>query len=266
MKVGFFDSGVGGITLLSYARDNAAGEDYVFYADEDNVPYGTKTAEEIRALTYRAVSCLVECGCKAVVIACNTATSAAIEYLRYKFPDMPVIGIEPAVKPAVTHTGHRRVLVMATPLTVREAKLRQLIDRFDQEGQVDLLPMPELVTFAEREEFSGNRVRDYIARSLDGFSLEEYSDLVLGCTHFNYFKDTMASLLPESTAIIDGSAGTVNHLVHMLKQRGIDGGGRGNVEFLISGRPALPGSDFAKKAERLMSRAREMREITRGTL
>ena len=83
MKVGFFDSGVGGITLLSYARDNAAGEDYVFYADEDNVPYGTKTAEEIRATHLpRRCPALWTCGCKAVVIACNTATSAAIEYLR----------------------------------------------------------------------------------------------------------------------------------------------------------------------------------------
>lgn len=266
MKVGFFDSGVGGITLLSYARDNVAGEDYVFYADEDNVPYGVKTAEEIRKLTHAAVSCLVDRGCKAVVIACNTATSAAIEYLRKEFEGMPVIGIEPAVKPAVTHTGHRRVLVMATPLTVREAKLKQLIDRFDHEGQVDLLPMPELVAFAESEEFTGGRVRDYIARSLSPFKLEEYSDLVLGCTHFNYFKDTMASLLPVSTEIIDGSAGTVNHLVRILESRGLAGGGSGKVEYLVSGRPAEHGSDFAGRAERMMSRAREMRKITRGTL
>ena len=157
MKIGMFDSGMGGLTLLNKAVKELPNEDYVFYADINNLPYGTKSAEEIKGFADTALKFMVSRGCKAVVVACNTATSVAIESLRSKYA-LPILGIEPAVKPAVTHVGHKRVLVMATPVTVSQAKLHLLISSLDAEDDVDLLPMPELVRFAEREEFNSEAV------------------------------------------------------------------------------------------------------------
>ena len=150
MPVGFFDSGLGGLTVLEKALRVMPDEDYIFYADEANVPYGEKTSEQITQYARNAVNCLTERGCKAVVIACNTATSVAADELRRTF-DTPIIGIEPAVKPAVEHAGGRRILVMATPVTIRESRLKGLIASLDAEDTVVLLAMPGLVRFCEAE-------------------------------------------------------------------------------------------------------------------
>lgn len=262
MKIGMFDSGMGGLTLLHKALKMLPNEDYVFYADVKNLPYGTKTSEEIKTFAGDALKFMTDIGCKTVVVACNTATSVAIESLRRDFA-LPILGIEPAVKPAVTHKGHKRVLVMATPVTVREAKLHQLISALDAEDVVDLLPMPELVPFAEREEFDSRAVREYIENQLNGLDLSEYSDLVLGCTHFNYFKDTLADIFPSGTEIIDGSGGTIRHLGEVLSSLDISGGGAGQVEFYISG--GEPAShEFYEKAGRYLSRLDKMADITNG--
>ena len=146
------------------------------------------------------------------------------------------------------------VLVMATPLTVREAKLKQLIDRFDHEGQVDLLPMPELVAFAESEEFTGGRVRDYIARSLSPFKLEEYSDLVLGCTHFNYFKDSFHQLLPH-VHLLDGNRGTINYLMKNIELENLES----SVEYYYSAK-RVSGEEL-KRIERYLERLKNMKDI-----
>ena len=262
MKIGMFDSGMGGLTLLNKALKMLPHEDYIFYADVNNLPYGTKTAGEITGYARAALDFLTDAGCKAVVVACNTATSVAIKALREEF-DLPILGIEPAVKPAVTHEGHKRVLVMATPVTVSQARLHQLILTLDAENDVDLLPMPELVTFAEREEFGTPAVREYIAAQLRGFALEDYSDLVLGCTHFNYFKDVLAEVFPETTRIIDGSFGTVRHLKDILDKNGLSGFGGGQVEYYITG-GKLPGPEFNAKAERYLKRLDKMAEISCG--
>lgn len=262
MKIGMFDSGIGGLTLLNKALKMLPNDDYIFYADANNLPYGTKTAGEIIDCARTALGFLTDAGCKAVVVACNTATSVAINALREEF-DLPILGIEPAVKPAVTHEGHKRVLVMATPVTVRQARLHQLILTLDAENDVDLLPMPELVTFAEREEFDTPAVREYIVSQLRGFALEDYSDLVLGCTHFNYFKDVFAEIFPETARIIDGSFGTVRHLKDILDKSGLSGGGSGQVEYYITG-GIKPGAEFEAKAARYLKRLDKMAEISCG--
>lgn len=263
MRIGIFDSGMGGLSLLHKAVKYMPDEDYIYYADVKNVPYGKKTSEQIRAYSMEAVDFMRKSNCKAVVVACNTATSVAIEQLRETF-DLPILGIEPAVKPAVTHAGHKRVLVMATPVTVREAKLQQLISRLDAKDDVDLLAMPELVSFAENEEF-GACAEEYVKKQLGCTDLSQYSDLVLGCTHFNGFKDTFAKLFPKETCIIDGSRATIRHLDEILRKNGIQGGGNGNVSYYISGgKPAE--QEFCKKAERFLARLEEMEKITTGML
>ena len=130
MKIGIFDSGIGGLSVLHQAMITLPEADYIFYADVDNVPYGEKTRDEVRKLVDHAVGFLVEKGCQAVVLACNTATSAAISYLRDKYK-LTIIGIEPAVKPAVEHTLNcgKRVMVVSTPVTAKGEKLKKLIEK-----------------------------------------------------------------------------------------------------------------------------------------
>ncbi len=247
MKIAFFDSGIGGITVLHQAMQVLPQEDYLYYADADHVPFGEKTREQIVRYTDDAVRFMAGKGVKAVVVACNTATCAAIGYLRKKY-FIPILGMEPAVKPAVEEDGAQRVLVVATPVTVEGDKLKQLLSRVDDRHCVDTLALPELVAFAENGEFVSPRVSAYLGGKFRPYRLEEYSALVLGCTHFNYFKDTFRELLPKKTEIIDGSEGTVNHLADVLGRSGALEKNSGSVEYYISGRRGTDPAGLARIA------------------
>lgn len=219
MNIGIFDSGIGGMTLLHQAFVLMPHENYIFYADTDHVPYGTKTREQVISYVDTVIRFMADHDCKAVVIACNTATAAAAELMRSRYGAFPIIGIEPAVKPAVAESEGKRVLVVATPLTVHEKKLRKLVERVDDEHLVDLLELPRLVEFAELGEFVSDRVTAYLKERLSGYALEQYRELVLGCTHFNYFKDTFQKLMPPQIHMIDGSLGTIRQLMRVLDER-----------------------------------------------
>ena len=218
MNIGIFDSGIGGMTLLHQALVSLPNENYIFYADTDNVPYGTKTREQVIALVDDVMRFMIAHDCKAVVIACNTATAVAANVMREKY-QIPIIGIEPAVKPAVEESHGKRVMVVATPLTVKEKKLKNLVERVDDAHLVDLLALPKLVEFAERGEFSSDAVEQYLRERLSTYQIEEYGELVLGCTHFNYFKDSFQKILPKGVHIIDGSEGTIRQLARVLQER-----------------------------------------------
>lgn len=217
VNIGIFDSGIGGMTLLHQALVSLPNENYIFYADTDNVPYGTKPREQVIALVDHVMQFMIAHDCKAVVIACNTATAVAAKTMRKKY-SIPIIGIEPAVKPAVEESHGKRVMVVATPLTVKEKKLRNLLERVDDAHLVDLLALPKLVEFAERGEFSSDAVEAYLRDRLSVYKIESYGELVLGCTHFNYFKDSFQKILPEGVHIIDGSEGTIRQLARVLKE------------------------------------------------
>ena len=220
MKIGMFDSGIGGLTVLAKALELMPDAEYLYYADPDNAPYGTKTTDQVKEYSDRAVSFLTSLGAEAVVIACNTATSAAASYLREKYT-IPIIGVEPAVKPAVAMCEGKHVLVLATPLTVREKKLHDLIDRVDNAGAVDLLAMPELVGHAERADFDSDELKEYVKKTLEGFFEEnqrkasDYSVVVFGCTHFNHFKTVLEPFFEKDTAFIDGAEGTVKNMMNL---------------------------------------------------
>ena len=217
-RIGFFDSGVGGITVLHEAMRMLEAPEYLYYMDTAHVPYGTKTAEEIRTYAEDIVSFLREEGADLIVIACNTATSAAAAALRERF-DFPIVGMEPAVKPALALApaeGRERVLVLATPLTLKEQKLADLIARYDAAHRVDLLALPELVTFAEEGRFDAQEVRAYLCDSLRETETERYRAVVPGCTHFKYFLPLLREQFPADTAFIDGTAGTVRRVAELL--------------------------------------------------
>lgn len=236
--IGFFDSGIGGITVLHEALKVIPEENYIYYADTDNAPYGTRTRQEVADLVVRAVDFIIEQRVKAVVVACNTATSVAIDTLRERY-SIPILGMEPAIKPAVEKNGreHRRVLVTATPLTLKEEKCRNLIERVDNEHIVDLLPLPGLVRFAENFDFSEENVIPYLCAELKPFDLSLYGTVVLGCTHFPFYRKMFEKVLPAGIDIIDGNSGTVRNLKRTLEQGSINGGGSGNVRYFVSGRP-----------------------------
>lgn len=237
MNIGFFDSGIGGLSVLREALALLPNENYIYYADSDHAPYGTKTKEEVRDLTFNAVKFLTGQNIKALVVACNTATSAAVRELRGVYP-FPIVGMEPAVKPAVEKSSNagKRVLVLATPLTLKEEKFQNLVSRFDAGHIVDMLPAPKLVEFAERFIFQGPEVVAYLNEILPG-SIHLYGTVVLGCTHFPLFRQALTAILPAGTDIIDGNRGTVNHLHSILKIENLlsASNDRGQVVFYKSG-------------------------------
>lgn len=236
LSIGFFDSGIGGITVLYEAMKVLPGESFIYYADTVNAPYGIKNRDEVREYVFKAVDFIISLGARAVVIACNTATSVAVEDLRWRY-DVPIIGMEPAVKPAVEKAGnlHKRVLVTATPLTLKEEKLKNLIDRVDNEHIVDLLPLPELVAFAENFEFRENIVLPYLIEQLSSLDLNSYGTIVLGCTHFLFYRNFFRKILPENVDIIDGNIGTVNHLKKVLGQGKEITDGKSEISWYCSG-------------------------------
>lgn len=234
--IGFFDSGIGGLSVLHEALQLLPHEHFLYFADSDNAPYGVRSKAEVRDLLLQALDFLAGFDPQAIVVACNTATSAAIGDARQRYP-FPVIGMEPAVKPAVGATGpDKRVLVVATELTLREEKFHHLVARVDTNQRVDYLPLQELVAWAERFEFSDEVIVPYLRQKLAAFDLDAYGAIVLGCTHFIFFKKAFQQVLPAHVQILDGNRGTVNNLMNQLEHRAEQGDTA--VRWFISGRPA----------------------------
>ena len=220
MPVGVFDSGVGGISVLREMTRLLPGEDFLFYGDSDNAPYGTKEAREIRALTMEAALKMRREGIKALTVACNTATSAAITLLRDAFTDIPVIGIEPALKPAVELKSAPRVLVMATPGTVSGDKYLHLKHQYDEEAEVISLACPGLMEYVERGELSSPSLDAYLEDLLSPFK-GSVDDVVLGCTHYPFVKSAIRKVMGEDIPILDGSLGTAKQLKRQLDAAGL---------------------------------------------
>ncbi len=248
MSIGVFDSGIGGLTVLKEAIKLLPHENYLYYADTKHVPYGTKPKEEVRGYIFDAVDFFASQGVEALVIACNTATSIAISDLR-KRHSFPIIGMEPAVKPAVEKVDDRRVLVLATPITVREKKLHDLVERLDSEDIVDLHALPGLVEFAEKFVFDENTVIPYLLDEFSKYDLSEYGAVVLGCTHFVFFKKHFERILPKEVDIIDGNIGTVNRLKNLLENRGLSFDGKGKIDFYCSGEKEIDDSKYRRYLE-----------------
>ncbi|MFW0862451.1 MAG: glutamate racemase [Candidatus Komeilibacteria bacterium] len=214
MKVAVFDSGIGGKTFLQEARHALPDIEFEYFSDSDNVPYGDKDIKVVREYIFKAIDNIVKQDFDAIVIACNTATSIAINDLRGRY-DLPIIGMEPAVKPAIKQSYGKKVLVLATPITVKEDKLSNLIKGLNSEEIVDLIALPKLVEFAENNIFN-KEVEEYITDKIKDLNIDEYSCVVLGCTHFIYFKDIIQKLFPN-TKIVDGNQGTINRLKQVLE-------------------------------------------------
>ena len=236
--VGIFDSGVGGVSVLRELRAQLPLENVVYYGDTAHAPYGTKPPEVVMARVRQVMAELLNRNVKAVVIACNTATSVAAATLRADMT-LPIIGMEPALKPAhqLRHGG--QVLVMATPLTLRLPKFAALMARYG-EG-VSPLPCPGLMELVEAGHLDDAEVTAYLTQLFAPYAHTAVVAVVLGCTHYVFLKPLLRRMLPPETAILDGNAGTIRQLQRVLTDHGSlrQQGDPGHVELLTSGDPAL---------------------------
>lgn len=235
--IGVFDSGVGGISVLRELVALMPNENFIFYGDSKNAPYGTKTLEEVRKLTLADAEYLMTQNVKALVVACNTATSAAIHILREKYQkEIPVIGIEPALKPAVSVKENPRVLVMATPMTLREKKFHNLMQKFQDQAEIISLPCPGLVEFVERGELSGEALERFLKNLFAPYQERKVDAVVLGCTHYPLVRETIQKVLGQGVAVFDGGAGTARETLHKLKEYSLvsDAVTPGTVQFYNS--------------------------------
>ena len=184
--IGVFDSGVGGISVLGELIRQMPNENYIYFGDSRNAPNGTKGLEEVRELTIRNVEYLLELGAKSIVVACNTATSAAVAVLRRMYPNLPLVGIEPAIKPAVLHKPGSRIVVMATPMTLRQEKFQNLMKQYETKAEIVPLPCPGLVEFIERGDLEGEDLYNYLEELFRDVKQKPVDSIVLGCTHYPF--------------------------------------------------------------------------------
>ena len=231
--IGLLDSGLGGIGVLGEALRQLPNEDYVYYGDTANAPYGDKAPEEVLGLVHQAVERLIELRCKAIVIACNTATSVSAGKLRQEL-DLPIIGMEPALKPASQLPGDGKILVMATRVTLALPKFQALMAQYGRDAVP--VPCPGLMECVERGELEGPQVTALLRQLLGPWLSQPVKAVVLGCTHYPFLRKAIAALFPKETPLIDGNAGSVRQLRRRLEEEGLLSNRQepGRVTFLSS--------------------------------
>ena len=230
--IGVFDSGVGGGSVLRDMMARLPRETFIYYGDNLNAPYGVKSEEEIRTLATHVADVLLALNVKALVVACNTATSAAIEPLRARLA-IPVVGMEPALKPASKMRHGGKVLVMATTATLRQNKFQHLYSLYGQNAVIQ--PCPGLMEFAERGEMEGAGVEGYLKEIFAPYAGEQLDAVVLGCTHYVFLKEAISRALP-GVPLVDGNDGTARRLEYLLREGGmLREEGKGGVTFMTSG-------------------------------
>ena len=212
LPVLFIDSGVGGISILRRSVRLLPCEDYLYFGDSLHAPYGVRSLGEVRELCLNALEPLIARGVKALVVACNTATSAAIGALRERHPALIVIGTEPAIKPAVERHEGGRILVMATPMTLKEEKFLALQAQYQPRAEILPLPCPGLMEFVEQGVTSGGAVEGYLLDKLEPYRNVPVSAIVLGCTHYPFLTGAIRRIVGRHVEIIDGADGVAQQL------------------------------------------------------
>lgn len=232
--IAVFDSGVGGISVLRHLMRHMPGERYLYFGDSANAPYGSRTTQEVRELTLAAAETLTtEYAIKALVIACNTATAAAVKDVRAKYPDLIVIGIEPALKVAADHFPGGRVGVMATEVTLREEKFDTLLHRFDENCTIAKIPAPGLVQLVEAGKVDEPETEALLHEILDPY-VGKLDALVLGCTHYPFAAKAISRVLGPEVVLLEGGDGTARETKRRLSEADLLGNGQGEVTIVNS--------------------------------
>ena len=227
--IAVFDSGVGGISVLRQLRKLMPEENFVYYGDSANAPYGSRPTEEVKQLSLAvADKLLAEYPVKALVVACNTATAAAIIALREAHPDLIVVGIEPAVKLAADTYPGGNVGVLATEVTLREEKFSNLVRRFEDQCTVHRIPAPGLVNLIEAGKNDSPEMIELLKKLLGNY-IGKLDALVLGCTHYPFVTRNIASIMGPTTEIMHGGKGTARETKRRLELAGLLRSGTGSV-------------------------------------
>ena len=217
--VAVFDSGVGGLSVLGEIHDLLPNESLLYLADGGHIPYGEKTPEFIRERCVIIAQFFHEKGAKALVLACNTATVAGVSAVRERYPDWPIIAMEPAVKPAAAATKSGVVGVLATTGTLQSAKFAALLDRFAADVRVVTQPCPGLVELIETGDLASPAIRQLLRSYVDPLVAAGCDTVILGCTHYPFLKPLLREMLPSSIALIDTGAAVARQLQRLLAQR-----------------------------------------------
>lgn len=213
--VGIFDSGLGGISVLKYGLVMMPEVHFYYYGDSLHAPYGEKSKEFIQKRSLEIGDEMEQREVQALVVACNTATSAAIGQLRLRYP-YPVIGMEPAIKPALHAYPNSRVHVMATPFTLKEQKFQELVVHLGNDRNIHPIPCPGLVTLIEEQGPNHEMTREYLTHLFGQYRISEGDIIVLGCTHYVFLRPLMKEILPKGCVMIDGNEGTMKQLMRKL--------------------------------------------------
>lgn len=214
MKIGVFDSGIGGTTVLAAIKNILPDEEYKYIADSKNCPYGEKSEEELKQIVSKNTEELKDWGAEIIVIACNTATTKCINYLREKYPELKFVGTEPAIKLAA-ETNAKNILVMATPGTIASERTKSLAEENKREGQsITLLACPGLADTIEQK----LDINKKLAELFQDLKNENYEPdvIVLGCTHYSLIKPDIQSFFP-SAKLVDGNEGVANRVKELIQ-------------------------------------------------
>lgn len=237
--IGVFDSGLGGASVLREALRLLPNENYIYYGDNGNAPYGDRPEHEITDLTLRCVHNLLEMGCKAILVACNTATANCIDTIRTEL-NVPVVSVEPAIRPACQYRGKGKVLMMATLATTRLERYLALQQRMPDPHRVINIPCPGIVERIEAGLLGDSDFDDLFDGYLAPYEGLETDGIVLGCTHYVFipgaFRRAACRHLRGPCIVYDGNEGTVHQLARILEEHGLQNlAGKASVEFHTSG-------------------------------
>ena len=230
MNIGIFDSGIGGVTVLKEILKVLPKENYIYYSDSKNNPYGDKTDKEIIKICDKIVQFLIQKNCKAIIVACNTASAKAVDFLRNKYSQIPIIAIEPAYKMVHDHAKEQPTLLMATKGTIESEKFQMLYNKYDN-NKTEILPCVGLANIIE--EGNIQKIKKYLKENLQKYK-GKVKNVVLGCTHYPLIKDEIKEVLGEDIEFFDGAQGVVNHLKEVLKEKDLLEENEGKIQFIDS--------------------------------
>ncbi|MBL7939945.1 MAG: glutamate racemase [Flavobacteriales bacterium] len=247
--IGIFDSGIGGLTVTATIRQALPKERLLYFGDSAHVPYGPRTLEEVRGFSFAITEALLMRGAKVIVIACNTASAAALRPLREHYPDVPFVGMEPAVKPAVEHTRTGVVGVIATVATFQSELYATIVERFAQGVEVLHQPCPGLVKQIEAGEFDTPKTEAMLRGWLEPLLARHIDALVLGCTHYPIVRPLIERIVGPDVRVIDPAPAIARQVQRVLHRDGIEApaNGSGDLVCYTSGDP----DGFSAMMERL---------------
>jgi glutamate racemase len=231
--IGIFDSGIGGLSVMRHIHTLLPAHPIFYLADQAHVPYGPRPLEEVRAFSFEITRFLLAKGARIIVVACNTASAAALHSLREHFSGIPFVGMEPAVKPAASHTHSGVVGVLATPATFQGELFASVVERFAQGVTILKSTCPGLVEEIENGRASGRKARRILKEAIQPMLEQQVDTIVLGCTHYPFALETIQQIAGPEVEVIDPSPAIARQAVRVLDQQGLLHGGGEPAEIHV---------------------------------